>query len=136
MRIYVAAKYAPEPILRAREVMAQLIMVGHVITYNWTTNEQVNAQQARYDMEGVLSAHALVLIAEQDLRYTGMLVEFGMALGAGIPVYVLGDALDDRCIFMKLPHIHRGIDVLLGRGHLHTVASQPPFARSRDTVEG
>ena len=113
MRVYVAAKYAPEPIARAREVMAQLILAGHIITYNWTTNEQVNAQQARYDLDGVLSAHALVVIAEQDLRYVGTLVEFGIALGAGIPIYVIGQALDEKCIFMKLPHIHRGIESLL-----------------------
>ena len=108
--IYVAAKYEDAP--HAREVMAQLIAAGHTITYDWTTNEQVSDEQAWADMEGVLNADAFVLIAEKDLNYCGALVELGMALAADIPVYVLGTALDDRCIFLQLP-VHRGIDSLL-----------------------
>ncbi len=111
MRIYVASKFEEQE--RVREVMGQLVAAGHVITYDWTTNEQISPEQARKDVMGVFSADALVLIAEKDLNYCGALVEFGMALTREIPIYVLGSALDDRCIFMRLPNLIRGIEPLL-----------------------
>ncbi len=111
MRIYVASKFEEAP--RVREVQAQLIAAGHTITYDWTQNEQVDATQAWNDAMGVVTADALVLVAEKDLPYCGAMVEFGMALGRGIPVYVIGNALDTRCIFMKLQEVHRGLADLL-----------------------
>jgi len=106
MKVYVATKLEEKE--RARAVMAELRAMGHTITYDWTTNDQVNQEQAMNDFEGVLEADALVLIAERDLPYCGTLVEFGMALALNIPVYVLGNALD-RCIFMRLPEIYDGL---------------------------
>jgi hypothetical protein len=111
MKIYVASKYEEKE--RVREVQEQLRQAGHTITYDWTNNEQITTQQAENDFWGVVEAEALVLIAEKDLHYCGALVEFGIALGRGIPVYVLGSALDDRCIFLRLFRIHRSINYLL-----------------------
>ncbi len=111
MRIYVASKFEEQT--RVREVMAQLRTAGHAITYDWTMNEQISPEQARKDVMGVLSADALVLIAEKDLNYCGALVEFGIAIGRELPIFVIGDALNDRCIFMKLPNLIRGIQPLL-----------------------
>lgn len=95
--------------------MAQLIKAGHTITYDWTADEQVSAQQAMSDFNGVLTADAFVLIAEShDVVYTGSLVELGMALGIGLPSYLLGDALmtsrerQGSCIFVHLPQIVKG----------------------------
>ena len=108
MRAYVAAKWSPSTIARAREVQAQLAAAGHVITYDWTADElPMNATQAINDMTGVLTADVFVLLAEEDVAYCGAVAELGMALASGIPVYVLGDALDDRCIFLKLAQIRR-----------------------------
>lgn len=105
MRIYVATKY--EEKVRAKEVAQQLEAVGHTITYAWWNNEQVSSAQAVADAAGVETADALVLIVEKDLPYAGALVEFGIAVGRGIPIYILGSAIDERCIFMKLPNLHR-----------------------------
>lgn len=95
--------------------MAQLIKAGHTITYDWTADEQVSTQQAMNDLNGVLTADAFVLIAEShDVTYTGSLVELGMALGIGLPSYLLGDALmtsrerQGSCIFVHLPQIVKG----------------------------
>jgi hypothetical protein len=113
MRIYVASKFENQA--RVQEVMAQLVAAGHEITYDWTRNAQVSAGQALADVEGVLDAEAFVLIVEKELPYCGALVELGIALGAGIPIYLLGTALNERCIFLTLgaPYIYRGIHALL-----------------------
>ena len=114
MKVYVASKF--ENRTRVQEVMAQLVTAGHEITYDWTRNSQVSSIQAEADLDGVLDADALVLIVEDDLPYRGALVEFGIALGAGIPVFVMGNALDERCIFFKLREscgVIRGIEELL-----------------------
>lgn len=108
MRIYVAGKWAPDTITRVREVQAELIAAGHQITYDWTTDTlPLSSQQAINDLHGVLGADVFVLVAEQDVPYCGALVELGMAIGAGLPTYVLGTALDDRCIFLLLGTIRR-----------------------------
>ena len=107
MNIYVAAKWEERE--RAREIMIQLIEAGHIITYDWTQAvEQMSCEQALRDLHGVFEADALVLIAEHDLAYKGALVEMGMAIACGLPVYVLGHAIDS-CIFMALPQVYRGL---------------------------
>ena len=111
MRLYVAGKY--EERARIREVMDQLEAVGHTITYDWTTNCELVPNQALKDFEGVCDADAFILVAERDVSYCGTLVELGVALACDIPIFVLGHALDDRCIFLKLPAIIKGIDTLL-----------------------
>ena len=110
MRIYVASKFEEAP--RVRSVMTSLRLAGHTITFDWTHGEQLSAEQANLDVQGVLDAEALVFIAEIPLRYCGALVEFGLALGRGIPIYVMGHCID-QCIFMQLPQVHRGIEDLL-----------------------
>ncbi len=102
MRVYVATKY--ENRVRAQEVMELLRELGHEITYDWTTNEQVSAQQAALDAQGVATADALIFIAEEAYAYAGAYVEMGIAIGRGIPVLVLGHAID-ACIFTKLPNV-------------------------------
>lgn len=105
MRVYVAAKW--EDRARASELMNILRSCKHIITHDWTVIDQVTIAQAVADYNGVMTADALVLIAEKDLPYCGALVELGIALGRMIPTYVVGNALDDRCIFMNLPTIRR-----------------------------
>jgi nucleoside 2-deoxyribosyltransferase len=105
MRVYVATKW--EEIPRAREVMATLIQAGHTITYDWTHGEQFNLEQAQADKQGVLTADAMVFIAEKPLAYNGALAEFGMAIARGIPIYVLGTGIDAN-IFINLPEVRRG----------------------------
>jgi hypothetical protein len=92
--------------------MFQLLEAGHTITYDWTVCDTFSTEQATNDMNGVMTADALIFIAEKDLQYRGAYVEFGIAIARGIPIYVLGPYADS-CIFIKLPQIHRGIDLLL-----------------------
>lgn len=115
MRIYVAGKYSPATNARVREIHAMLIAAGHTITHDWTADSEVSTTQAMNDLNGVLTADAFVLVAEShDVVYCGAVAELGMALAIGLPVYVLGDALDTKrdvqgsCIFMKLPTLNRG----------------------------
>lgn len=118
MRVYVAGKWGSDTIARVREVQDQLIGAGHTITYDWTTDQgdgSGTSSQAMNDMTGVLTADVFVLVAEaHDVVYCGAVAELGMALAIGLPVYVLGNALDTKrdvqgtCIFMKLPTLNRG----------------------------
>ncbi len=114
MRVYVAGKFAPQTITRVRAVQAELIAAGHHITYDWTADTVEDANQAINDMHGVLGADVFVLVAEDhSVVYCGAVAELGMALASGLPVYVLGDALDTKrpvqgsCVFMKLGTIRR-----------------------------
>ncbi len=105
MRIYVATKW--ENRRRAQDIMHDLSLFRHIITYDWTVVEQESSTQAVKDAEGVQTADVLVLIAEEDVPYAGALVEMGIAIGCGIPVFVLGTApITRRCIFMKHPLVY------------------------------
>lgn len=115
MRVYVAGKFSPPTIARVREIQAQLVAAGHTITCDWTSDDVPAPQQAVNDMHGVLGADVFVLVAEDhSVVYCGAVAELGMAIASGLPIYVLGDALDtDRpgvqgsCIFLKLGSIRR-----------------------------
>lgn len=105
MRVYVAGKWELRD--RVQTIMHDLTLFRHVITYDWTVVEQESSTQAVKDAEGVQTADVLVLIAEEDVPYAGALVELGIAIGCGIPVFVLGNApITRRCIFMKHPLVY------------------------------
>jgi len=110
MKVYIATKFEEGD--RAQEVAQMLVGEGHTITHRWWGNDENNAEQACRDMWGVMIADALVFIAEKDLPYSGALVELGMMLAKGGPVYVMGPYID-HCIFMKLPQVYKGIDYLI-----------------------
>ena len=103
-KVYVAAKWEERE--RAHEVMTILRTAGHVITYDWTNQEQESQAQAECDRSGVLDAEVFVLLAEKDLPMRGAWVEFGIAVTKRIPIYVLG-AYADPCIFLQLPFVRR-----------------------------
>ncbi len=110
MRVYVASKF--EDRARASQIMNRLTAVGHVVTHDWTQSSQFSMAQAHHDREGVMTAEALVIIAERDYPFRGTYVELGMALARGIPIYLLGEAMN-ACIFVLLPEVHRGLGPLL-----------------------
>lgn len=111
MQLYVAGKF--EDTERVRDVQDELVAVGHTISFDWTRDEDgFTSVQATRDMMGVMTADALVFVAEEPLAYKGAYVEFGIALARGIPIYVLGNGIDD-CLFMTLPQVHRGMDALV-----------------------
>jgi nucleoside 2-deoxyribosyltransferase len=111
MNLYVAAAWLERA--EARKVMGQLIASGHRITYDWTRADQFNILQAAKDKQAVLDADALVFLAEKEYSSTGgALVEMGMAIGLGKPVFIIGPGINKN-IFTLLPQVHRSIDSLL-----------------------
>ncbi len=92
--------------------MDRLRAAGHEIAFDWTISTQFSTAQAHHDREGVMAADALVVIAELDYPFRGTYVELGMALARGIPIYLLGEAMN-ACIFVLLPEVHRGLGPLL-----------------------
>jgi len=124
LKYYVAAKF--EDRARAKQVIDALIAAGHTVTYDWTQCIQCSVEQAQLDKDGVMAADALVFLAGwkiRDLPYLGALVEFGIAVARGIPIYLLGDSIDLRipkhgpptgCIFTVLPEvIHTTVEEFL-----------------------
>lgn len=115
MKIYVAGKWEEKD--RVREVQQKLQLHGHTITHDWTTEESCGDNEDKWkshavnDLAGVLNADAYVGVFEKNLKYSGAIAEFGIALGNGIPIYIIGHALDTN-VFMRLPQVNRGIDEL------------------------
>ena len=104
MKVYVATKWENRP--EASEVMRYLEGRGHEVTYDWTVQEQESAEQAIADINGVLRAERLVILAHQTLPYRGVYVELGAALASCVPVYLVGDGLD-LCLFSKHPLVRK-----------------------------
>ena len=102
MRIYCAGKWEEKH--RIQIVQNILRRAGHEITFDWTqqpntTNEAELNEQCLYDIEGVMSADALVAVLVDEDKYlcksANRYVEIGIAIGAGIPVYILGKPRQD-----------------------------------------
>lgn len=106
MKIYVAAKFEEGP--KVQKVYEKLRARGHKITHDWTTEDadkfkNVNGyseQCAKSDYYGVLEADA-VLLFNHDRLYGGA-TEMGIAIAAGVPVYVVGREIREN-IFFNLP---------------------------------
>jgi hypothetical protein len=110
IKVYVATKF--EEKMAARELMADLGRLGVSITHDWTVFETATANSkecAINDTEGVLEAEFIVILATKELHYAGSYVEFGIALGAGKPVYVIGSGMD-RCVFINHPNVRKFVD--------------------------
>lgn len=96
-KIYVASAFANRP--EAREVQAALRAAGHTITWDWTQEDASHLQRGspeffaflekcgEADFKGVMGADAVVVVAHPEMSDTK--AEMGIALGAGIPVFVL-----------------------------------------------
>lgn len=104
MKFYVASKF--ENTARVREVIQELTQMGYYNTYDWTYSDGRNKNQAYLDLNGVLAADFLVGIFEEEYHYKGALVEMGVAIAQGIPIFILGDFID-RMIFMELDSIQK-----------------------------
>jgi nucleoside 2-deoxyribosyltransferase len=112
MKIYVASKWEEKD--RVQELMALLREAGHEITYDWTQCGTYNRTQAIHDLRGVADADVFVGVFEKDVPYAGALVELGIALALGKPIYIFGDApVLARCIFLEYPGIQFGISAFV-----------------------
>lgn len=96
MRVYVAGKF--ERVAEVREIQERLRADGHEIVADWTGHsaaglsgvalEDYLRDCAESDAAGVKVADALVLLHDDNCR--GGFTEFGIALGAGKLVAVIG----------------------------------------------
>lgn len=93
MKIYVASSL--ENAAHVRRVQTALIAAGHTITYDWTVHGSVwTAGPARIrevaeaEHRGVVTADAVVVLLPGA---RGTHIELGIALGAGVPVILVGE---------------------------------------------
>ncbi len=87
--------------------MYRLKAAGHTITFDWTRDERRRGRKfrqwkAEQDANGVMNADVLVVLLPG--RY-GTHTETGVAIGVGIPVYVLG-LPDTESIYWDHPLVH------------------------------
>jgi nucleoside 2-deoxyribosyltransferase len=119
MKVYVATSLQNKT--EARALMEILREAGHVVTHDWTLEEVQPDWSEQYaadylqrcgaqDFAGVVKADALVLINHEASR--DAMAEFGIALGKGIPVFVL-HAERRGSVFFHRATLTSGIDQLL-----------------------
>ena len=78
---------------------------GYHITYKWYAEMAPSKQaKAAADLQGVLSADTLIVLMRQHRNYRGTWVEIGVALAAGMSVYMIGSVNSDL-VFLHLPAV-------------------------------
>ena len=106
MKFYVAGKWEDRE--RVSQIMRILEGMGNEITCDWTDHkyedEEYPHQYCADDVQGVKDADIYLGIFVAEYHYRGALVEMGIALGMGIPVWLLGDKADG-CIFSNHPSV-------------------------------
>lgn len=114
MRVYVAGRLEEKDLIK--EIEDTLQAMGHEITCDWAKRETAKDVGSRTDEEtivlteekllGILTCSILVLICMNGQPYDGPQVEFGIGLGTGKKIYVVGQALDSS-MFMAIPSLVR-----------------------------
>lgn len=104
-RIYVAGKF--EEVVAVRAAQQALIARGFDITHDWTNENSAGlkgealetflAKCAEDDYDGVTFADAVLLLNHD--RAFGAMVETGIAIARGIPVFVVGHKIRDNIFF-------------------------------------
>ncbi len=117
MRFYIAARFSRRP--ECNELAHQLIAQGHTITSRWVKPDSdhvmptgLSAQAAdherqRFAMEDLLdvhNCHAMVSLMEEPRSNSrgGRHVEFGIAVGLGKILYIIGPR---ETVFHHLPEV-------------------------------
>lgn len=104
MKFFVAGKLGVEG--DTKEVMAALKAAGHEIIFDWTAvpylkpydeNVTVCQKAAVVDIQCVQAADVLILLPHD--RGIGMYVEFGAAIGFGIPIRVITNVESQSMFF-------------------------------------
>ena len=109
VKFYVAGKF--EDRARIKGLMKTITALGHEITTDWTTHEIDSEDKlheyALEDVSGVRDCDYYVgVFIDNSYRYSGALVELGVALGLDKGIVIIGHAIDS-CIFIKLPFVGR-----------------------------
>lgn len=112
MKVYVGAKFEEKG--NAREAQAALRALGHEITFDWTVEDDSGLsgdERELYwracganDVDGVRRADA-VLLLNHPLAF-GTMVEFGLALAWGKPIFLVGADIRNT-VFFWVPGIRR-----------------------------
>lgn len=119
IRLYVACPWKQRNL--ARDTSATLEAKGYDITHKWwvfegekeDTTKEFRQLCAKKDMDGVRTAHAMVLLDTQPSE--GKAIEQGLALAYGIPIVAIGKP---KGVFQYLPKyywvwdIYKAMDVL------------------------
>ena len=112
MRIYLAAPFGRADEMRTHR--AWLRALGHECTSRWLDEEtaQTNVAEdmreatltkyAQDDMADVLASDLVVVFLTTEKLRGGCLVEWGIALGAHIPVVIVGST---EVVFAHLPRV-------------------------------
>ena len=116
MKIYVAGKYQERE--QVRGIYRELRDKGHKITVDWTDHDiyphdavaERLSDFAEEDVRGVKEADLFIGLMTNDHVYKGLWVEMGVALGEGMPVWIIGMA-GDTCIFMNHPRVRKFSEV-------------------------
>jgi hypothetical protein len=109
MQIYVGAKWEEKP--RVRALYARLRAAGHVITHDWTQENDeglLGNARLRYhltcagqDIHAVIRAELVVILPHPQGK--GMYAELGAALALQRPILIVGDSetAGEWCIFLR-----------------------------------
>ncbi|CAN7677738.1 group-specific protein [Paenibacillus sp. LjRoot56] len=117
MRFYIASSF--NNIDNVRNVAQQLMAIGYIQTYDWTTHTGIDSLQELAEIgarekEAVLHAEIFIIMLPAG---KGSHVELGLALGAGktICMYSANDEMNDidkTSTFYQLPEVHKIIGTL------------------------
>ena len=106
MKFYVSGKFIDG--VDIRKLMTALEDLGHTITCDWTGhNKNEKGYPVQFtldDTEGVRECDTFVGRFIDRWRYSGALVELGMAIALDKKVYIIGSGADN-CIFTNHPII-------------------------------
>ena len=102
MKVYVASKWEEKE--AAREFIYHIKSLGHEIVHDWTIQDDTKDEaelrdQAMEDTAGIKGSDIVILYLIKEHKYLdsspNRYVEVGIAIGAGIPVYVVGKPRTD-----------------------------------------
>jgi len=104
--IYLAARFSRQAEMRT--VRDRLETMGHTVTSRWITGVHDDtteggldgatlARFAQDDLSDIDGAELVVVFTDQPSTKGGMWVEFGFAMGRGIPAVIVGPAANLFC---------------------------------------
>jgi len=123
MKVYVAGQLADTAAVTAAQ--QQILAAGHTLTHDWTqepcftekyaSRPEESADIARTDLEGVMAADAVVVLASSTDPGRGLFVELGAALaraelGQLGHVIVVGDIVHES-VFYFHPRVRRVVNL-------------------------
>lgn len=104
MRFYIATKFQNKE--GVKNAIRLLTKAGHTVPFDWSEAQVANREQAELDVKGVRDAQALLGLFEEEYEYKGAIVEFGIAVALGKPIFIIGNKLDSM-IFIHLPNVYK-----------------------------